>query len=85
MLLLGEFASPVAVVWTASLPGWANETGKETLRRKQEDDRKCNAPAFVRSQNESVPPLVPKLSGINVKDSWLLSSACQYISTRRKH
>lgn len=84
-LLLGKFASPVAAVWTASLPGWANDTGKETLRRKRKDDRKCNAPVFVKSQNESVRSLVPERSGINVKDSWLFSSACQYISTRRKH
>lgn len=44
------------------------------LSRKQEGNRKGHTPVFVRSQNESVPPLVPGLSGINVKDSWLLSS-----------
>lgn len=44
------------------------------LCRKQEGKRKGHTPVFIRSQNESVPPLVPRLSGINVKDSWLLSS-----------
>lgn len=44
------------------------------LCRKQEGSRKHHTPVFVRSQNESVPPLVPRLSGISVKDSWLLSS-----------
>lgn len=44
------------------------------LCRKQEGNRKGHTPVFVRSQNESVPPLVPRLRGINVKDLWLLSS-----------
>lgn len=55
------------------------------LCRKQESNRKHHTPVFIRSQNESVPPLVPRLSGINVKDSWLLSSACQHEPTWRKH
>lgn len=82
---MGKSAPPVAVAWTACVCGRANDTGKETLPGKQEDDGKRNVPVFLRSQNESVPPLVPVLTGISIKDSWLFGSACQYISTTRKH
>lgn len=59
-----------------SLPAWvANGTGKEAPCREQEGGRKRNAPVSVRSQNGSVPPLVPRLSGINAKASWLLGWA----------
>lgn len=68
MLPLGKFASPAAVTWIASLPGWTNDAGKETLRRKPEANAPRNVPVFIRSQNESVPPLVPRLSGVKVKD-----------------
>lgn len=68
------------------LPAWMGKQHRERdCAGKQEDNRKCHTPVFVRSQNESVPPLVPRLSGINVKDSWLSGSACQHVPTWRKH
>lgn len=84
VLLLGKSAPPVAVTRTASVCRRAHGTGKEPLPGEQEDDGKRNVPVCL-SQNESVPLLVPVLPGISIKDSWLFGSACQYISTTRKH
>lgn len=84
VLPLGKSAPPVAVTRTASVCRRAHGTGKEPLPGEQEDDGKRNVPVCL-SQNESVPLLVPVLPGISIKDSWLFGSACQYISTTRKH
>lgn len=47
-------------MWAASPPARADDTGNETLRRKQEDDRERDAPVFVRSQNEIRSSLGPR-------------------------
>lgn len=70
----GKLGNLMAAVWAPRLPAWMGKQHGKGLCRKQEGNRKGHTPVFVRSQNESVPPLVPRLSGINVKDSWLLSS-----------
>lgn len=71
----GKLGNLMASVWAPCLPAWMGKHHREKgLCRKQEGKRKGHTPVFIRSQNESVPPLVPRLSGINVKDSWLLSS-----------
>lgn len=50
--------------------GGQTAQGKK-LHGKQEGDRKRNLPVFLRSQNESFPPLFPELTGVSIKDSRL--------------
>lgn len=50
----------MAAVWAPRLPALDGQTTQgKGLCRKQEGSRKHHTPVFVRSQNESVPPLVP--------------------------
>lgn len=64
------FTSPLAAAWTACLRVDKRHREKR-LHGKQEGDRKRNLPVFLRSQNESFPPLFPELTGVSIKDSRL--------------
>lgn len=56
----GKLGNLMAAVWAPSACLDGQTMQGRGLCRKQEGNRKCHTPVLVRSQNESVPPLVPR-------------------------